>query len=92
MDTDVLGYLAYPNYITATFDISFHLLMCHEYQIFGTGGTIRVQRAFRPDLHGGEGIVVLEKDGRTVTETIGGDQYCLQTQYFSDDILREKTE
>lgn len=87
VDTDAFGYLTFPGGVRATFDVSFNLPMRHEYQIFGTEGTIRVPRAFRPDLHDGEGIVLLERDGEVVEENPIGDQYCLQVEHFSDAIL-----
>lgn len=90
VDTDVFGYLAFPNEVTATFDVSFQMPMRHGYHIFGTEGAIRVPRAFRPDLHGDEGIVIVEKEDSVLAETIGGDQYRLQVEYFSDAILHEK--
>lgn len=91
VDTDTVGYVSFPDGVQATFDVSFNLPMRHEYHVFGTEGTIRVPRAFRPDLHGGEGIVIVEKADNVVTETISGDQYCLQIEHFSDAILNKNT-
>lgn len=89
VDTDIVTYLTMENGVRATFDSSFNLPMRHEYRILGTEGTITVPRAFRPDLHGGEGKIVVDKPGSTYTEYVQGDQYCLEVEHVSSAILGE---
>lgn len=87
IDTDAVGYLRFPNGMRATFDVSFNLAMRHEYKVFGTAGSIIVPRAYRPDKNGGEGLIIVEKEGVTRTETVKGDQYRAQVEHLSQAIL-----
>ena len=91
VDTDTVTYLTMDNGVRAVFDTSFNLPMRHEYRIFGSEGTISVPRAYRPDLHGGEGKIMIEKTGNHYTEYIQGDQYCLEVEHFSEVILHPQT-
>jgi len=91
VDTDTVTYLTMDNGVRAVFDTSFNLPMRHEYRIFGSEGTISVPRAYRPDLHGGEGKIMIEKTGSHYTEYIQGDQYCLEVEHFSEVILHPQT-
>ena len=92
VDTDTVGYITFPNGVRASFDTSFNLEMRQEYRIFGTKGKIYVPRAFRPDLHGGEGIIIIENETGMRIETIYGDQYRLQVEHISQAILEGKKE
>lgn len=92
VDTDVVAYLTFPNGVRATLDASFNLAMRHEYKVHGTEGSISVPRAFRPDNHGGDGLIIVEKAGTTRTETIQGDQYRSQVEYLSQAILEGNQE
>lgn len=87
IDTDAVGYLTFPNGVRATFDVSFNLAMRNEYKVFGTKGSIVVPRAYRPDNNGGDGLIIVEKDGISRTETINGDQYRNQVEHLSQVIL-----
>lgn len=87
VDTDVEGYLTFPNGVRATFQSSFSLAFRNEYRIFGTAGSITVPRAYRPDNHGGEGLIIIEKSGSTREETINSDQYKNQVEHISEAIL-----
>lgn len=87
VDTDVVAYLTFPNGVRATLDASFNMAMRHEYKVHGTKGSIVVPRAYRPDNHGGDGLVIIEKDGISRTETINGDQYRSQVEHISQAIL-----
>lgn len=87
VDTDVDGYLTFPNGVRATFHSSFSHAMRNEYRIFGTEGSITVPRAYRPDNHGGEGIIIIENPGKTRTETINSDQYKNQVEHISEAIM-----
>lgn len=87
IDTDAVGYLTFPNGVRATFDVSFNLAMRNEYKVFGTKGSIVVPRAYRPDKNGGDGLVIVEKEGVSRTETIKGDQYRNQVEHLSQAVL-----
>src|SRR5690625_4758381 len=78
VDVDAIVHLTFPNGVRATIDSSFNLAMRNEYRIHGTKGSITIPRAFRPDSHGGEGIVIIEKQGTYRIETLYGDQYANQ--------------
>jgi len=90
VDTDIVGYLKFVNGVRATFDASFNLAMRNEYRVFGTEGSIVVPRAFRPDNHGGDGLIIVEKNGVSRTETLNGDQYKSQVEHVSQTILNEE--
>lgn len=90
VDTDVVGYLTFPNHVRASFDASFHYARRAEYEVFGTEGRISVPRAYRPDWNGGDGLVVVEKQGATRTETLNADQYKEQVEHLSDAIVTDQ--
>ena len=87
IDSDVVAYLTFPNGVRATFDVSFNLARRNEYKVFGTEGSIVVPRAYRPDNNGGDGLVIVEKNGVSRTETLNADQYRSQVEYLSGAIL-----
>lgn len=87
VDTDVVAYLTLPNGVRASFDVSFNLVARDEYEVYGTNGKITVSSAYRPDLQGDDGIVVVKKQGVTRTETINGDQYRNEVEHISEAIL-----
>ncbi|WP_026906874.1 Gfo/Idh/MocA family protein [Paucisalibacillus globulus] len=87
VDTDVVVHVTFPDGIRATFDASFNYAMRHEYEVIGTKGSIVVPRAYRPDLHGGDGLVIVNIAGVSRVETWNGDQYRNEVEYLSDAIL-----
>ena len=87
IDTDAVGYLTFPNGVRATFDCSFNLAMRNEYKVFGTKGSITLPRAYRPDNNGGDGLIIIETNGMSRTETITSDQYRNQIEHLSQAIL-----
>jgi len=87
IDTDVVGYLTFPNGIRASFDSSFNLAMRNEYRVFGTKGSIVVPRAYRPDNNGGDGLIIVETNGVSRTETLNGDQYRNEIEHLSQAIM-----
>src|SRR5690625_1814265 len=87
VDTDATVHLTFPNGVRAIIDSSFNLARRNEYRIYGSKGSITVPRAFRPDNHGGEGIVIIEKNGSYRMETLHGDQYANQFDHFANAIL-----
>jgi D-xylose 1-dehydrogenase (NADP+, D-xylono-1,5-lactone-forming) len=71
----------------ATFNCSFTSPMREQYVVKGTKGYITVPRAYRPDNHGHEGLVIVEKGNETRVERIVGDQYKLEVEHFSQAVL-----
>jgi len=91
VDTDMVAHLTFANGVRATIDASFSLAMRHEYRVFGTEGSITVPRAYRPDINGGEGLIIIEKAGSYQVETIQGDIYRSQVEHFADAILQGRS-
>jgi D-xylose 1-dehydrogenase (NADP+, D-xylono-1,5-lactone-forming) len=60
-----------------------------EYEVIGTEGQIKVPRAFRPDNHGGEGLVIVQKEGVTREEKIVADIYREEVEHISQVILTD---
>ncbi|WP_172370051.1 Gfo/Idh/MocA family protein [Sporosarcina jiandibaonis] len=87
IDTDAVGYLTFQDGVRATFDCSFNLAARNEYKVFGTEGTITVPRAYRPDKNGGDGLIIVETNGISRTETLNDDQYRNQIEHLSAAIL-----
>lgn len=88
VDTDIVAHLTFANGMRATIDASFSLAMRHDYRILGTEGSITVPRAFRPDINGGEGLIIIEKGGTYQIETVQGDIYRSQVEHFSETIIQ----
>lgn len=89
VDMETVTYLSFPNNVRATFDTSFNLPVRHDYKIIGTKGSITVPRAFRPDLFGGEGRIIIKKNNKTRLETCHEDQYRSEIEHVSKSILSE---
>lgn len=88
VDTAAYGYFTFANGVRATFDSSFQLADRNEYEVAGTKGRIIVPRAFRPDRMGGDGLVIVETEGVSRTETLTTDQYRDQVAHISQAILQ----
>lgn len=89
VDKSAFGYMKLQNGVHAYFDCSFDMTNRAEYEIIGTKGLIKVPRAFRPDINGGEGLVIVEVEGVTRVEKIFGDIYRLQVEHISKVILED---
>lgn len=87
IDTGSYAYLTFPNGVRATFDSSFTLTDRNEYEVVGTKGRNVIPRAFRPDKNGGDGLVIVETQGATRTETLNSDQFRDQVEHISRAIL-----
>ncbi|HLS07847.1 Gfo/Idh/MocA family oxidoreductase [Lentibacillus sp.] len=87
VETDAVTYMAFPDNIMTVFDNSFESAFRQEYEVVGTKGRIMVPRAYRPDLNGGDGLVIFEKDGVRREETINEDQYRAEVEHFSEAII-----
>ncbi|MGG1397260.1 Gfo/Idh/MocA family oxidoreductase [Bacillus salipaludis] len=90
VDVSAIGVLKLENGAKAVFDCSFEMAFKHEYEIVGTKGRIVVPRAFRPDVHGGEGLIIVQNDSVERTERVYGDLYLQEVEYFSNAILEDE--
>src|SRR5699024_3388949 len=88
--TDVVTYKEFPDEITPFFDNSFGSAFRQEYEVVGTKGRVIVPRAYRPDVNGGDGLVIVETDGVKREETINADQYKAEVEHFSEAIVKGK--
>lgn len=89
VETTSISYLEFDDKITAVLDSSFDMAGRNEYEIVGTDGRIVVPRAYRPDLHGGEGIIIVETGNIKRTESIIGDPYRDEVEHMSYSILNQ---
>ena len=89
VDTSAFGYMKMDNGVHANFDCSFDMGFRAEYEVIGTTGQIKVPRAFRPDNHGGEGLVIVQKEGVTREERIFADIYKSEVEHISQVILED---
>lgn len=77
------------NGVHALFDCSFDMASRNDYELIGTEGSLKVPFAFRPDLNGHIGTVLVHKSGVTREERILGDSYRLEIEQFSNAILTD---
>jgi D-xylose 1-dehydrogenase (NADP+, D-xylono-1,5-lactone-forming) len=89
VDTSAFGYMQMDNGVHAHFDCSFDMVYRAEYEVIGTKGQIKVPRAFRPDNHGGEGLVIVQKEGVIRDEKIIADIYREEVEHISQVILED---
>ncbi|GAX91687.1 Gfo/Idh/MocA family protein [Effusibacillus lacus] len=87
VDTDARAILNFANGIHAIFDCSFNMAMRNEYEVVGTKGTIRVPQAFRPDIHGGRGIIEIHQELAKKEIAIVANQYQQEVEHFSNCVL-----
>ena len=88
VDTSVTGMMEFDNGVTALFDAAMDRTRKDYYEIIGTKGSIRVPRAFVPQLYHGEAYVEINtEDGVSRKERVVGHQYTLQVEYFSQCVL-----
>lgn len=80
-------YMKMDNGIKAMFDCSFDMINRNEYEVIGTEGKIKVPFAFRPDVNGGIGKVIIQNNGMIREEKIYGDIYRMEIEQFSRAIL-----
>ncbi|GKW47104.1 Gfo/Idh/MocA family protein [Planococcus sp. NCCP-2050] len=80
-------YMKMDNGVKAMFDCSFDMINRNEYEVIGTEGKIKVPFAFRPDINGGIGKVIIQNNGMTREEKIYGDIYRMEIEQFSRAIL-----
>lgn len=80
-------YMKMENGVKAMFDCSFDMINRNEYEVIGTKGKIKVPFAFRPDINGGIGKVIVQTNGVSREEKIYGDIYRMEIEQFSRAIL-----
>ncbi|MDN4525035.1 Gfo/Idh/MocA family protein [Fictibacillus fluitans] len=90
VDLSSIVHMKLENGIPVVFDCSFDMANREEYEVVGTQGTITVNRAFRPDVYGGEGLILIQTKEGQREEKVTGDQYRSQIEHFSSCILEGK--
>ncbi|MEC1524159.1 Gfo/Idh/MocA family oxidoreductase [Neobacillus niacini] len=89
VDTSAFGYMQMENGVHAHFDCSFDMAFRAEYEVIGTAGQIKVPRAFRPDNHEGEGLIIVQTETGTREERIVADIYREEVEHISQVILED---
>lgn len=90
VDLSAVGFVTLENGVNAVFDCSIDMTFRQEYEIVGTIGRIKVPRPFRPDINGGEGLVIVQKENEERVERLLGDIYTLEVEHFSQAIIEDK--
>lgn len=90
VDLSSVVHMKLENGSPVVFDCSFDMANREEYEVVGTKGTITVNRAFRPDVYGGEGLILIRTKEGQREEKVTGDQYRSQIEHFSACILDGK--
>ncbi len=90
VDMTAHGWLRFESGIRALFDCSFDMVPCNEYEVIGTKGSIGVPYAFRPDIVGGAGKIIVKAGDQQRTERVDGDSYRLEVENFSSAILDDR--
>ncbi|RPK14704.1 hypothetical protein FH5_00139 [Priestia endophytica] len=88
VDMSVVCFMELDNGMTAVFDAAMDRAQIDYYEIIGTKGSIRVPKAFIPQMYNGEAqIIVNTTDGSYREEKVLGHQYILEVEYFSQCVL-----
>jgi predicted dehydrogenase len=82
VDTRTAAVLRYGD-VVATLDCSFDAPMVNTATVVGTAGTLTLTDAFRADLAGGTGTVLVDRDGATRRIEVPGDSYAEQIRAFT---------
>jgi len=91
VDMSSIIYMTLENGIPALVDCSFEMAFRNEYEIVGTKGRIQVPKAFRPDVDGEKGKIIIYSESIIRTEEPAGDQYRNQIEHFSQAIIEDFT-
>ncbi|RAS80373.1 hypothetical protein A4U60_17070 [Priestia endophytica] len=84
----VVCFMEFDNGMTAVFDAAMDRTQIDYYEIIGTKGSIRVPKAFIPQMYNGEAhIIVNTTNGTYREEKVLGHQYILEVEYFSQCVL-----
>ncbi len=84
VDLTTTAHLVMDNGMRAMFDCSFEMTNRNEYHVVGTLGEIICRYAYRPDLAGNQGALLVKSGGETRKELIQCDQYMMQVDHFSE--------
>lgn len=87
VETSSVTYCEFEKGISAVLDSSFDVAWRDEYEVIGTEGRIIVPHAYRPDLGGGGGVIIIDKGNIRRTETVVTDQYRDQVENISFAII-----
>ncbi len=87
VDMSAFGHMKMKNGVHAQFDCSFDMVERTEYEVIGTKGHIIVHRPFRPDKHGGEGLITIRTADGSREERVSGDIYRAEVEHISQAIL-----
>lgn len=87
VDTSLFAYMEMASGVHVTFKSSVKMANSSDYTVVGTKGKVTVPRAYRPDVVGGEGLVIVETGSLQRTEKVVADQYALQVEHFSEAVL-----
>lgn len=87
VDLSVIVYMRLENGVKAVIECSFDMAFRQEYEVVGTKGRVTVPRAYRPDINGGEGLIIVQSERGDRTETITADQYKNEIEHFSAAII-----
>lgn len=91
IDMLTTGVIELKNGVRAVFDSSFDASFNAGYEVVGTKGIIEAPRAFRSDMHNGEGIIIIKDENGVVREEkIQGHHYTLQVEHFAECIREGK--
>ena len=89
VDISAVVRMKMDNGIPAIFDCSFDMAVRNEYEVIGTKGSIYIPLAFRPDVFGGIGPVIIKGNGVVREEKVSGDIYKLEIENFSEAVLTD---
>jgi predicted dehydrogenase len=90
VDEQMAGTLRFADGLLAHFDCALTMERTEAYQIQGTDGHLRIQKAFLP---GTEGAVIeqFDVDNELTTLTVeGADEYQLMVEHFADCVLNDR--
>ncbi|MGN8199012.1 Gfo/Idh/MocA family protein [Salinisphaera sp. RV14] len=79
--------LGYDNGAKAGFDCGMDAVARHAYEVCGTAGTIRVNKAFVPQVDGDGPIEIVDAHGNTRIERVASFQYPNGVAHFADCVL-----
>lgn len=89
IDLSAIVYMKLENGVNCVFDCSFDMCFRQEYEIIGSKGRITVPGAYRPDVDGNKGMILIQSEQGNRSESVEGDQYRLQIDHFSQAIREE---
>ncbi|MEX2416616.1 MAG: Gfo/Idh/MocA family oxidoreductase [Paenibacillaceae bacterium] len=80
--------LNYPEHLHAFVDCSSEMTMRNEYEVVGTKGVIKLPFAYRPDLNGGDGIILIQTEHSKTEIIIKDDRNLHLVEHISNCILQ----